>query len=331
MNQSFSFTKAFFHCLFISGISDDDTVHLLCLLADVKANRSLAEKEDAELWMDNIVEAVTSGVMHGREAKRAGTALAIVNMAIMQGDAFNTFQTLCHDDLNLTRGLRDEPVHRQRYQDELSALVKKKERYTCPWVVHRIRDGDKVYLNLQEHSYSWRTPGSYTGKSGYISASDIDDILAKIEGEDDLGNLMARFQARARGYLVRQALFTMLEHYYKHEAAVVKVQAIWRGRVVRKKFGDRLKELNRTRLRPLSYFRRHLNYVMLIQRVWRAQRAKKEFRKLLEATNTHKTMDVPTVRRYLHLLDMRPEDFRQELELQVNFYYFFISPFLEFF
>ena len=44
--------------------------------------------------------------------------------------------------------------------------------------------------------------------------------------------------------------------------------------------------------------------------------AKKEFRKLLESNNVHRNMDVPTVRKFLHLLEMRPEDFSQELEMQ---------------
>ena len=54
----------------------------------------------------------------------------------------------------------------------------------------------------------------------------------------------------------------------------------------------------------------------LILLVWRAKLAKRQFRQLLETNNVHKNMDVPTVRKFLHLLDLSPEDFSQELEMQ---------------
>ena len=43
-----------------------------------------------------------------------------------------------------------------------------------------------------------------------------------------------RLQALCRGYLVRQKLFGMLQHYYERESQVVKVQSLWRGRQARR-------------------------------------------------------------------------------------------------
>ena len=45
---------------------------------------------------------------------------------------------------------------------------------------------------------------------------------------------ITNFQAAARGYIERRRLYKMLEPYYKAEAEIIKVQALWRGRKVRK-------------------------------------------------------------------------------------------------
>jgi Ras GTPase-activating-like protein IQGAP1 len=306
----------------LMSIGDDDAIHLLCLLRDLKANRSLAEAEECELWMDHIVESVATGLAHGREAKRAGTALAIVNMAVMQGDARHTFQTLLHDDLNLESSSLHES-YQEMYQVELQALAASKENDRSPWVVHSLKDGDKVYVNLHAHTSAWRTPSDYRLRSCYINVSDLENVIesvnSQLAGRNKFEAVVTKLQARIRGYIIRQRLFSMLEHYYKNEASLVKIQSLWRGRQVRKKYATELRLMSRHRFRPLAFFQKHLDKITLIQRVWRSLMAKKEFRKLLLANGGDrviKTMDVPTVRKFLHLLDMRPDDFKQELELQ---------------
>ena len=87
--------------------------------------------------MENIVEIVKDGLQHGKEAQRAGTALAIVNMAVMQGDAEHTFQTLEHDDLNLQVQVQNDMTSKSRYQDEFAILAKAKQKESSPWVVQR--------------------------------------------------------------------------------------------------------------------------------------------------------------------------------------------------
>ena len=73
---------------------------------------------------------------HRQEAQRAGTALAIANMAIQQGDFENTLETLRHDDLNLNERLQNEPVNKRKYQEELFELMEKKKRDNSPWLIH---------------------------------------------------------------------------------------------------------------------------------------------------------------------------------------------------
>ena len=60
-------------------LSDDDTIHILCLMRDYKANLSLAENEERELWIEHIYDIVKDAIEHKNEAIRAGTALAIGN------------------------------------------------------------------------------------------------------------------------------------------------------------------------------------------------------------------------------------------------------------
>ncbi len=41
------------------------------------------------------------------------------------------------------------------------------------------------------------------------------------------------FQARARGFMVRQKMFDMLQYYYDRESLVIRAQAVARGILVR--------------------------------------------------------------------------------------------------
>lgn len=123
----------------LTGMNEEeDYVHLMCLMRDFKANLSLAENEDRQLWMDHIGFLVKEALEHNEEARRAGTALAIVNMAVLQGDAAHTYQTMLHDDLHLNETLLEESSAKRRYQQELSSLLlsfKPKDNKSS-WITH---------------------------------------------------------------------------------------------------------------------------------------------------------------------------------------------------
>ena len=177
-----------------------------------------------------------------------------------------------------------------------------------------------MYLNLRDHVQAWRTPSDYKLRSFFLTAEEIAQVLhdvnSEMNGRHKFESNVVRLQARIRGFLVRQRLFSMLQHYYENERKIAKIQALWKGRKVRQIYGAKLRNLAENRAPLLGRYKRHLKQIILIQRVWRAKIARKEFRKLLESNNVHKNMDVPTVHKFLHLLDLRPEDFSQELELQ---------------
>lgn len=173
-------------------------------------------------------------------------------------------------------------------------------------------------MNLRDHLHAWRTPGDYRLKSQFLSTSDIDSVIdnvnTEIDGRHKLVSIIVRLQARSRGYLIRQRLFSMLQHYYENESKIIKIQAIWRGKKSRELYP--LPHQNAGYNRSLDYYRRYENHIRLIQRVFRAKKAQREFRKILESQNIHAKMDLNTMRKFLHLLDLNPEDFSQELELQ---------------
>ena len=61
-----------------------------------------------------------------------------------------------------------------------------------------------------------------------------------------------------------------------------------------------------------SLCRPYLRQIVCLQRSWRARKARSEFEGMMRS----KQMTLNVLRHYLHLLDMRSEDFEQELLLQ---------------
>ena len=55
-----------------------------------------AEDEESCIWMENILDGLRLCRRHCREAMNVSTALAIVNMAVLQKDASHTLETMKH-------------------------------------------------------------------------------------------------------------------------------------------------------------------------------------------------------------------------------------------
>ncbi len=84
-------------------------------------------------------------------------------------------------------------------------------------------------------------------------------------------------QSRARGFLVRQRLFAMLQHYYDREGMVVRAQAGVRGWLARRRWRGAIMEAarrRRPRLPPLSHYRGKEKSIVAIQRAWRQYKNK---------------------------------------------------------
>jgi hypothetical protein len=66
--------------------------------------------------------------------------------------------------------------------------------------------------------------------------------------------------------------------------------------------------------RSIESYRVHTKKIVTIQRFWRANHYKKQFQQLILSSSSD--IKLTTLRQFLHLLDLRNEDFEQELELQ---------------
>ena len=126
--------------------------------------------------------------------------------------------------------MHDDDEVRNKLIGSLEFLAIKKLRLLIIIIYFfRLGSGEKVYLNLRDHSYAWRTPSEYRLSSNFLSTTEIDtivrDVNEKIDDRFKLeASLIVPIQARIRGFLVRQKLFAMLHHYYENEDKLIKIQ-----------------------------------------------------------------------------------------------------------
>ena len=248
-------------------ICEEDSLLYLCLLRDIQRDRGCySEKQSnknegmGELWMEDILEAVQHGLNSRYDAKSACFNLSILSMAVMQKDANHVFESLSKQDLNLNQnGLNLFEERKVEYMEQLYKLLNAKEDSGASdiWVEHILLSVDKklpkVYLNLRDQKHAWRKPRDFTGArmSAYLSQDEIMTTLQHVNENWKHGTSVppnfnvhrwTQFQARCRGNLVRNKIFTMLRHYYDNEQQIVKIQAFWKGKIQQKKYKNLLRQ-----------------------------------------------------------------------------------------
>merc|ERR1719342_1426806 len=156
------------------------------------------------------------------------------------------------------------------------------------------------------------------GKSRVLGVDEVREGIEKVTGgreEAAKVQLMVKLQARCRGWLVRSKVFAMLDWYYRHEASLVKVQAVWRGRQVRRRLAKLLQE-RRTEAR--KYRRNRELSAVVLQRWWRAILKRKRNQVGIRQGDSALGCQAPTlstVVEHLHLLQVRDIDFSEELQI----------------
>ena len=235
-------------------ICEEDALHYVCLLRDLQRGHETKDGKLCELWMEDIIETIIEGMNNAHKAKTAAFNLSILHMAVLQRDAEHIFNILSCNDLSLSQG--GQLIYEDRkmeYTGQLYQVLSSKEASGASgvWVEHKLLNSDgkvtTVHLNLKDQKHSWRKPRDYNGPrmSVYLCQEEILCVLKNVgsnvtDGASLPGNfdiqIWTKFQARCRGNLVRQRIFTMLRHYYDNEKKVVKVQAYLKGKVQRKKY-----------------------------------------------------------------------------------------------
>ncbi|XP_078479638.1 ras GTPase-activating-like protein IQGAP1 isoform X1 [Lampetra planeri] len=299
--------------------------------------------ESAVLWLDEIQEGVHAANKDNEAANSMAAAVAAVNSAL--GDAGDSVaETLL--GLLRTPGLALRGVTPEctaSYHLELSDAKREKaagakgESSDGPWSRHRLRDGSDFFFNRESGEGRWEAPQGVMPSTGQLSRDEIQAVVGRVTSVYNRERLwlthealVARLQARGRGYLVRRALLARREFLTNQQPAITTVQAYWRGCKQRKVFRARLQLLRdntpavvkiqawvrmwlaakRYRAR-LQFFRDHIPEIVKIQAFLRANKAREDYRILIGASNP----PLPVLRKFVHLLEQSDLDIQEELEI----------------
>jgi len=277
----------------------------------------VVEEEGVGLWYEDIVAGVEAVVESVREVESFVGVLRGVNSAVDAGDKIGVLSYVTNNSHKL--GLSSQP-RRELAGEYLRELisVKTSRRGSHSWVSVELSDSSIVWVEVEGGRHSWMEP-NIRGEAGVLSVSDIRQALGGVSGINShnfIKSLVA-FQARARGTLTRSKIFSMLDWYYKREGDIIKVQALWRGRRDRRRLSEivtmKVKEKRRSLHEKNAIdLARYEKQVITIQRAWRKKKARQQWAEMLRSGMAN--LDV--VVRHLHLLDIRDQDFREELDLQ---------------
>uniref|UniRef100_A0A8C2Z8R4 IQ motif containing GTPase activating protein 1 n=1 Tax=Cyclopterus lumpus TaxID=8103 RepID=A0A8C2Z8R4_CYCLU len=291
----------------------------------------------AVLWLDEIQDAVLGANQDTQEALQFSQSIQAVNEAVDAGEAAQTLAALRNPGATLY-GVTSECAH--TYQQDLSAIKdgKKAEGDNGgEWVKHWVKGGHNYYYNLQSQEGTWVEPEDFLQNNTQLNKEDIQSVVSGVTTAYNreqlwLANesLIAKLQARCRGFLVRNGRKERMNFLESQDPAVTCIQAHWKGHKQRKKFKDRKQYLEdhsaeavkiqsmvrmhqaRKKYKDrLKYFQDHINQVVKIQAFIRANKARDDYKTLISAEDP----PMAVVRKFVHLLDHSDQDFQEELEL----------------
>uniref|UniRef100_A0A8C2Z8G7 IQ motif containing GTPase activating protein 1 n=1 Tax=Cyclopterus lumpus TaxID=8103 RepID=A0A8C2Z8G7_CYCLU len=279
----------------------------------------------AVLWLDEIQDAVLGANQDTQEALQFSQSIQAVNEAVDAGEAAQTLAALRNPGATLY-GVTSECAH--TYQQDLSAIKdgKKAEGDNGgEWVKHWVKGGHNYYYNLQSQEGTWVEPEDFLQNNTQLNKEDIQSVVSGVTTAYNreqlwLANesLIAKLQARCRGFLVRNGRKERMNFLESQDPAVTCIQvsctctpgglggnrttpAHWKGHKQRKKFKDRK-----------QYLEDHsINQVVKIQAFIRANKARDDYKTLISAEDP----PMAVVRKFVHLLDHSDQDFQEELEL----------------
>uniref|UniRef100_A0AAY5EVB9 IQ motif containing GTPase activating protein 1 n=1 Tax=Electrophorus electricus TaxID=8005 RepID=A0AAY5EVB9_ELEEL len=289
------------------------------------------------LWLDEIQEAVFESNKDTEEAQQFSQAIQAINEAVDSGDAANTLVTLRAPGASLY-GVTPECA--QTYQDELAKVkeAKKKEGDNgSDCMRHWVKGGHNYYYNLSTKEGTWDEPPNFVQNNTQLNKDEIQSSVSGVTAAYNreqlwLANesLIAKLQARCRGFMVRRGLKERLNYLKSQDPAIQCIQAHWKGFKERKAFNGRKQYLKdhtedavkiqsmvrmhqaRKKYRDrLQYFKDHINDVVKIQAFIRANKARDDYKTLINADDP----PMAVVRKFVHLLDHSDQDFQEELEL----------------
>uniref|UniRef100_A0A8B9H3Q0 IQ motif containing GTPase activating protein 1 n=1 Tax=Astyanax mexicanus TaxID=7994 RepID=A0A8B9H3Q0_ASTMX len=205
------------------------------------------------------------------------------------------------------------------------------------WMKHWVKGGHNYYYNLKTSEGTWDQPADFVQNNKQLNKDEIQSVVSGVTAAYNreqlwLANesLIAKLQARCRGFLVRRSLKERLRFLETQDPAIKCIQAHWRGYKEKKAFNERKQFLKdhtedavkiqsmvrmhqaRKKYRDrLKYFKDHIDDVVKIQAFIRANKARDDYKTLINADDP----PMAVVRKFVHLLDHSDQDFQEELEL----------------
>uniref|UniRef100_A0A1A8GRW6 IQ motif containing GTPase activating protein 1 n=1 Tax=Nothobranchius korthausae TaxID=1143690 RepID=A0A1A8GRW6_9TELE len=292
----------------------------------------------AVLWLDEIQDAILRANQDTRDALQFSQSIQAINEAVDGGDAAQTLVSLRNPGAGLY-GVTSECA--QTYQDDLATIKEEKKKKegdgSSEWVQHWVKGGHNYYYNLQSKEGTWVAPENFVQNSTQLNKEDIQGVVSGVTTAYNreqlwLANetLIAKLQARCRGYMVRNGLKERMNFLKSQDPAVTRIQAHWKGYKQRKEFNERkqyledhseeavkiqsLVRMQQARKKykdRLQYFQDHIGDVVKIQAFIRANKARDDYKTLISAEDP----PMAVVRKFVHLLDHSDQDFQEELEL----------------
>uniref|UniRef100_A0A8C1G9W6 IQ motif containing GTPase activating protein 1 n=1 Tax=Cyprinus carpio TaxID=7962 RepID=A0A8C1G9W6_CYPCA len=274
----------------------------------------------AVLWLDEIQDAILRANKDSEDA-------------VDNKDSSQTLAALRSPAAGLY-GVTSECA--QTYQDDL-ICYKLFGDNGSEWMKHWVKGGHNYFYNLKTGQGTWEEPADFTPNNAQLNKEEIQTVVSGVTNAYNreqlwLANesLIAKLQARCRGFLVRRGMKERLGFLKSKEPSVTCIQAHWRGFKDRKKYNDRKQYLKdhtddavkiqsmvrmhqaRKKYRDrLQYFKDHINDVVKIQAFIRANKARDDYKTLINADDP----PMAVVRKFVHLLDHSDQDFQEELEL----------------
>uniref|UniRef100_W5KJW7 IQ motif containing GTPase activating protein 1 n=1 Tax=Astyanax mexicanus TaxID=7994 RepID=W5KJW7_ASTMX len=317
----------------VTGLSNVEDEYAQRYMDELMHLKAAAREEGSAYLTWNDIQACVDQVNGAvQEEHERIAAIGLINEALDEGDPKKTLEALQHPAAKLTDV---DPSISQHYFNKLLE-ARREKAHASPSQNHYYYYYYYYYSEERSERVQWvmLSLGGYSRWRSLPSALHCDSVVSGVTAAYNreqlwLANesLIAKLQARCRGFLVRRSLKERLRFLETQDPAIKCIQAHWRGYKEKKAFNERKQFLKdhtedavkiqsmvrmhqaRKKYRDrLKYFKDRIDDVVKIQAFIRANKARDDYKTLNDPP-------MAVVRKFVHLLDHSDQDFQEELEL----------------
>lgn len=324
-----------------AGIQHLSRDHVL-LYQDLLEVKQRSLDDERSLGVEDIQSVIDTANQVAVEASNMCIGLATLNVGVCNqtiGDVRSGLESLRVVPLFCNGS--DDAATMEAYMRELRVVFLEKRTpfavFTpIEWFAYLVRPRLYFNLNVVQFRSEW-SPTPKADHTSFLSLDDVRAVVLKVNEQLEEARIMAlmsplvvRFQARARGFLIRRAVRDQYAFYCKHLDDIVLLQSWFRAVRQRRRYRRMLYELQalvpfvvrlqsyargylarRKVLELYEYYKDRKDVVTFVQTRYRSHRALRDYQLLTRATPT-----VPVLQRFLYMLDISEHDLSEEMELQ---------------